>query len=181
MYRSLVVILFLFLFFNVSAQEAVKDTIAENNENYLAAVKPVKVAFYSAILPGLGQAHNRDYWKIPLVYVALGSGVYFYVENDKNYNKYRTAYKLLKLGEENDYPGVSASVLERAQKYHKKYRDLSFLVTTGLYVLQIVEATVDAHLYYHNVDEELTVTPFVRPDDFLANEQVVGIALIYSF
>lgn len=181
MYKSFVAILLFFIVFSTSAQEVVKDTVTTQDEYFLAAVKPVKVAFYSAVLPGLGQAYNRDYWKIPLVYAALGTGVYFYIENDKNYEKYRTAYKLLQLGRENDYPNVSESVLERAQKYHKKYRDLSFLVTTGLYALQIIEATVDAHLYYHNVDEELTIIPFIKPDDYFANEQVIGVAVIFSF
>ena len=57
------------------------------------AMKPSKATFYSAVLPGLGQAYNKKYWKIPIVYGALATGIYFYNQNDKNYNRYRNAYK----------------------------------------------------------------------------------------
>src|SRR5690606_41343685 len=57
------------------------------------ALAPSKAAFYSAILPGLGQIYNKRYWKLPVVYGALGAGGYFYVDNNNNYNRYRTAYK----------------------------------------------------------------------------------------
>ena len=57
-------------------------------------LSPAKASFYSAVLPGLGQAYNGKYWKVPIVYAALGTGVYFYVWNNDNYNRYRDAYKL---------------------------------------------------------------------------------------
>ena len=57
------------------------------------ATRPSKATFYSAVLPGLGQAYNKKYWKIPIVYGALASGIYFYKQNDKDYNRYRNAYK----------------------------------------------------------------------------------------
>ena len=56
-------------------------------------LRPAKAAFYSAILPGLGQAYNKKYWKIPIVWGAIGAGVYFYVRNDKQFDRYRDAYK----------------------------------------------------------------------------------------
>ena len=56
-------------------------------------LKPSKAAFYSAVFPGLGQVYNKDYWKLPLVYGALGTGVGVIVFNDDLYQKYRTAYK----------------------------------------------------------------------------------------
>ena len=56
-------------------------------------LSPARAAFYSAVLPGLGQAYNGKYWKIPIVYTALGVGVYFYLENDRQYDRYRSAYK----------------------------------------------------------------------------------------
>ena len=57
------------------------------------ALRPSKATFYSAVLPGLGQAYNKKYWKIPIVYGALATGIYFYNQNDKDYNRYRNAYK----------------------------------------------------------------------------------------
>ncbi|MEM9680813.1 MAG: DUF5683 domain-containing protein, partial [Bacteroidota bacterium] len=56
-------------------------------------LSPSRAAFYSAVLPGLGQAYNKKYWKIPIVYAALGTGVYFYIQNNNEFNRYRDAYK----------------------------------------------------------------------------------------
>ena len=60
------------------------------NENPL---RPAKAAFYSAVLPGLGQAYNKRYWKIPVVYVGMGALIHTYDQNHKNYLRYRNAYK----------------------------------------------------------------------------------------
>ena len=86
---------------------------------------PSKAAFYSAVLPGLGQAYNKKYWKIPIVYAALGTGVYFYKMNDKQYNRYRDAYKRRLAGYQDDefygdvpgQPRIADDALIRAQKH----------------------------------------------------------------
>jgi hypothetical protein len=49
----------------------------------LDVLAPSKAAFYSAVLPGLGQAYNKKYWKVPLVYAASGVPVYFFIKNDR--------------------------------------------------------------------------------------------------
>ena len=67
-----------------------KDTVQSNDIDPLT---PAKAAFYSAILPGLGQAYNKKYWKIPLVYAGIGTSLYFYIDNNRKYNQYRDAYK----------------------------------------------------------------------------------------
>ena len=68
------------------------DSIQGNFKEY-NPLAPAKAAFFSAIFPGLGQIYNGSYWKLPIVYGALGTSVYFYIENDKQYNRYRDAYK----------------------------------------------------------------------------------------
>ena len=62
-----------------------KDPLKSNNIDPLT---PAKAAFYSAVLPGLGQAYNKKYWKIPLVYGAMGTSLYFYLDSNKKYNQY---------------------------------------------------------------------------------------------
>ena len=132
---------------------------------------PAKAAFYSAILPGLGQAYNKKYWKIPIVWGAIGTGIYFYVNNNKEYNRYRDAYKSRLAGFTNDEfyfdangnplttPRVTTEGLERGQKFYKKNKEISLLVTLGLYALNIIDANVDAHLLQYNVDENLSLAP----------------------
>ena len=56
-----------------------KDSLKSINIDPLT---PAKAAFYSAVLPGLGQAYNKKYWKIPFVYVAIGTSLYFYIDSN---------------------------------------------------------------------------------------------------
>ncbi|UMB54291.1 DUF5683 domain-containing protein [Lutibacter sp. A64] len=162
-----------------------KDTIY-TSPNEFDMLSPAKAAFYSAILPGLGQAYNKKYWKIPFVYAALGTGVYFYDLNNTNYNRARTAYKLRLDNKPNEFDGegdhiyLSDDALTRAQESYKKDRDLSILVTVGIYVLQILEASTNAHLLQHNVDNNLTISPQIIKDA-TSNKSVVVASLNFKF
>jgi hypothetical protein len=148
---------FTFLVFSQdNKQNKVKDSINLAKE-YEISLKPTKAGFYSAILPGLGQGYNKKYWKIPFVYGALATSTYLYIYNDQKFNDYRDDYKKKKAGDENIE--LSLDVLKRAQEYHKKKRDGNMLLIIGVYVLQIVEASVDAHLQYHNIDDQLSFSP----------------------
>ena len=158
---------FILLFFILQASSyaqdnstvVIQDSIAEN-QIYLAALKPSKAAFYSAILPGLGQAYNKKYWKIPIVYGTFAATTYYFVYNNDKYHEYRNIFKEKKM-DESTHPEFTLETLQRAQKYHKKNRDLSLLITIGMYVLQIVEASVDAHLQFHNTDNNLSFSPVI--------------------
>lgn len=175
--------------FNSYAQKAgevkIKDTIAPSSDEF-NMLSPAKAAFYSAVLPGLGQAYNKKYWKIPIVYGALGSGIYFYDRNNTNFNRARTAYKLRINEKPDEFDGLNGNIflskdaLISAQKSYKKDRDLSLLVTIGLYVLQIVEASVNAHLLQHNVDSNLSVSPSIIRND-LNNKAIVGTSVNFNF
>ena len=140
----------------------------KNISRALDPLRPAKAAFYSAVLPGLGQAYNKKYWKIPIVYTAIGTGFYFYLDNNKLYKQYRNAYKRRLAGFTDDEfygpgdtPFLSDEALIRAQRTLKRNKELSMLVTVGLYVLNIIEANVDAHLLQYNLDENLALNPFI--------------------
>lgn len=163
----------------------IKDTIAPSSDEF-NMLSPAKAAFYSAVLPGLGQAYNKKYWKIPIVYGALGSGIYFYQSNNTNFNRARTAFKLRINEKPDEFDGLNGNIflsedaLISAQKSYKKDRDLSLLVTIGLYVLQIVEASVNAHLLQHNVDSNLSVSPSIIRSD-LNHKAIVGTSVNFNF
>ena len=154
-----------------SNKDELNETVSQNKKNTSRALdplRPAKAAFYSAVLPGLGQAYNKKYWKIPIVYGAIGTGLYFYLDNNKLYKQYRNAYKRRLAGFTDDEfygpgdtPFLSDEALIRAQRTLKRNKELSMLVTVGLYVLNIIEANVDAHLLQYNLDENLALKPFM--------------------
>lgn len=158
--------------------QIVADTIIRKPIDPLA---PARAAFYSAILPGLGQAYNKKYWKIPIVYGAIGTGVYFYTTNNQEYQRYRDAYKQRLKGLNDEFKGqYSDATLINAQRTFQRNRDLSLIVTVGLYVLNIVEANVDAHLRQFNVDDNLTFQPEIYPTD-INQIQNIGLTMTYRF
>ncbi|MGV8945238.1 MAG: DUF5683 domain-containing protein [Lutibacter sp.] len=163
----------------------IKDTIKVSSDNF-KPLSPAKAAFYSAVLPGLGQAFNKKYWKIPIVYGVLGSGIYFYDRNNTNFKRARTAYKLRINEKPDEFDGLNGNILlskdalVSAQKSYKKDRDLSLLVTVGLYILQIVEASVNAHLLQLNVDSDLSVSPQIIFDE-TNKKAIVGASVNFKF
>lgn len=150
-----------------TGMNTIEGTVVKAEVNPLA---PSKAAFYSAILPGLGQVYNKRYWKVPIVYAALGTGVYLYTYNDDQYNRFRDAFKRRRAGFTDDEfydlndsgivpgsPDFSDQALQDAQERFQRDRDLSLLVTIALYVLNIIDANVDAHLQQFNVNEDLAI------------------------
>ena len=169
-YLILIFIAYSWLSFAQMAKET--DTLIEQKEivNYkIDPLAPARAAFYSAIIPGLGQAKNKKYWKIPIIYAALGTGLYFYTDNNKVYKRYRNAYKSRLAGFNDDEfyglgttPILSNEALIRAQQTLRRNKELSLLITIGLYALNILEANVDAHLLQYNVDNNLAIKPYLE-------------------
>jgi hypothetical protein len=145
-------------------------------------LRPSKAAFYSAILPGAGQFYNKRYWKIPIVWGAIGTGVYFYLRNDRQFDRYRDAYKRRLAGFTDDefFGVVSDDGLIRAQQQFRRNKEVSLLVTIGLYALNIIDANVDAHLLQFNVDENLTLSPHYQYNQ-LENSTDLGLTLNFKF
>ena len=151
-------------------------------------LSPAKAAFYSAILPGLGQAYNKKYWKIPIVYGAIGTGVYFYIRNNNQYNRYRDAFKSRLAGFTNDefYSEdgttqiVTTDNLQEAQEFYSRNKELSLLITIGLYALNIIDANVDAHLMQYNIDENLSLAPHYELNQIDASSSL-GLTLNFKF
>jgi hypothetical protein len=167
------------------------DSIIEIKSTY-NPISPAKAAFYSAVLPGLGQAYNKRYWKIPIVFGGLATGIYFYTNNNKEYNRYRDAYKSRLAGLKTDEfyfdpqgnpltePRVTTEGLERGQKFYRKNKEISLLVTLGIYALNIIDANVDAHLMQYNVDENLSLAPHFKINEIDATSNL-GLTLNFKF
>ena len=161
-----------------------KLKVVEGEYNALA---PAKASFYSAIFPGAGQIYNKKYWKAPIVWGGLATSIYFYLDNNSEYKRYRTAFKLRKAGLQDEFTLdngqelISESGLQNAQRTLRTNRDLSLLSTVLIYVLQIVEASVNAHLLQFNTSDDLSFEPTFIPDPTFYEAPKVGLTLTYKF
>jgi hypothetical protein len=184
-------ILLLFLFSTFLGFSQKKESKSELNlksnkifSDTINPLAPAKAAFYSAILPGLGQAYNKKYWKIPIVYAALGTGLYMIIDNNNKYDQFRTEYKKRIQGTEdkNDptFSVISDASVLRGQRFYQKNRDLAILVTSALYVLNIIDANVDAHLLQFNVNDKLSFHPKIQPNSLNYKLDYV-VSLSYNF
>lgn len=136
--------------------------------------KPAKAALMSAVIPGLGQAYNGSYWKIPIIYATGGVLGYFLKTNNNNYLKYKSAITLRSDGDDsNDQDEFTArigsrpmeeqlTVLRRNRDNFRRWRDYNVMYCIIAYGLNITEAYVHAHLKGFDVGEELSLQ--VRPD-----------------
>ena len=129
---------------------------------------PRTAAIRSAILPGLGQIYNRKYWKLPIVYGALGTTALVFRYNLKGYNRIRFAYNALVNKDTAKYKDVSADLkpyitynaqgdLKLLRNEFRKNIDYSVLVFMLLWALNVVDATVDAHLKGFDVSDDLSL------------------------
>ncbi|TVR41581.1 MAG: hypothetical protein EA392_01450 [Cryomorphaceae bacterium] len=128
---------------------------------------PRKATIYSAVLPGLGQAYNRQYWKVPIVYAGVGVAVYFLQDNIKQANFYRQSYLNATDGDPStvNTSGYSPPQLRELVIQHQKWRDYSYLGLVAVYLLNIVDAQVYGHLFTFDVSDELSlrIAPSVLP------------------
>ena len=119
-----------------------------------------KITLMSTICPGLGQVYNKKYWKIPIIYSALGGSIYYYIKNNNRYHKYRSAYIAENDNNSNtiNHSGYSTSNLITLQDYYRNQRDVSGLLFLLTYCLNIIDASVDAHLTNYNLNENLSLS-----------------------
>lgn len=150
--------------------------------NYKALHSPRKAAFYSAVLPGLGQIYNREYWKLPLVYGALGVSTGVFIWNMDKYKEYRNAYRMRVANRNNPsyddkYLKYKDSDLKYLRDAYRQYVDYSVLVFVAAYALNIVDATVFAHLRQFDISDDLSI----RISPALINNSTPGIGLKVMF
>lgn len=169
-----------------------ESSIVETIENANAPAKvivtklnPTKAGLYSAVFPGLGQFYNKKYWKIPIVWGAVGTGVGFAIWNQNQYKRYREYYIAKLNGIPNEFvdarPYLDKVALGNAQDRAKRQRDYAIAITGLIYILNIVDAVVDAHLYEGRKDPDLAITPAVIYDEFNNNPPKTGLSLSYRF
>lgn len=142
---------------------------------------PLKAALYSAVLPGLGQVYNKRYWKVPIVWGVIGTGVGITLWYQDKYTEYRSAYIAELNNEPHKYKGVySKEVLAEAQDFQKRNRDYAIALTIVAYALNVLDATVDAHLFEIKKDKDLEIKPVTIYNPAIRN-LTPGIGLTLNF
>jgi hypothetical protein len=147
--------IYLFAACPVSAQEADTASVIPVVQTH----KPRKAVIMSAIIPGLGQAYNKKFWKVPIIYGAGGAFAYYLGYYQDKYTKFRTALATGKEGQQYTIDGRTYDYesLKTGQDYYRRYRDLNALGITAIYFLNIVDAMIDAHFFYYDVSDNLTM------------------------
>ncbi len=178
--RGILHVLFgLLLFQTAGAQTTTPDSVIVTTQDTLIEIQtdsvkphlPARATMFSAVLPGMGQIYNKKYWKLPIIYggfIGLGYGINYY---SSLYNGYRKAYFDLNDSnpetksyltyftesyiEENSLSNVNTP-LTRAIETYRRSRDIMVIVTVGFYLLNVLDANVDAHFITFDISEELT-------------------------
>lgn len=127
--------------------------------NYNGPENSVKKATTLAMIcPGAGQLYNKSYWKVPIVVGAFATMGYVIDWNARGYKRYRTAYNQVVNGQPDEFEGrYSAEYLKNMKDNFRRNRDLCIILTGALYLLNIVDAHVDAHLKDYDISDDLSV------------------------
>ena len=207
------IVLVLLILIPVCTVGQVKDTvIVKDSSGAIITEKPIKTdstiklskkdsailhrhtprgaAIRSAIIPGWGQIYNNKWWKLPLVYAAVGIPIGFYVDNKKFYDKTKYAITVaannttnldsLNKVDSRLRPLVDAGDVQSLLNTRNEVRkdmDYSILFTLFFWGLQVVDATVDAHLRYFDISNDLSFR--VRPAYF-PDSKAIGISMAFN-
>jgi hypothetical protein len=174
-----------------------KDSVQVKIEKPVKKHIPGKATMYSAVLPGLGQIYNRKYFKLPIIYGGFVGLGYFINERNQKYTNFKKAYidlndkNPLTNSYETTYPDYDYSVKSEYQNYsnyfikaidyYRRQRDILILSTVGLYLLNILDANVDANFMDFDISEDLTFNfePFVV--DPITNSPILGGHFVFTF
>ena len=147
------------------------DAAVNYSTNEVSQVK--KATTLSTICPGAGQIYNKSYWRVPIVIGGMASTIYTIDWNNRGYKRFKTAYSLLidyerltpderlekyPNGAPDEFRGAySTTFLKNLKDSYRRNRDLCILLTAGVYMLQIIDAHVDAHLQDYDISDDLTM------------------------
>lgn len=162
--KQFVLIVVFSVFVTLLGKSQVQDTTSLNPVTKKKVYSgPRKAAILSAVIPGLGQAYNKKYWKIPIIYAGMGTLGYFFVKNQNDYNYYRN--NLIAVNDNDpatlNQTTYNSDQLVTIKTTFRKRRDLSGFGLGLIYVLNIIDANIDAHLKTFDIGDNLSlkITP----------------------
>lgn len=191
------------IFFQSEAQNIPQKADSTEIVNFNIPKKkhePGKATIFSAVLPGLGQIYNKRYWKVPIVYGGFVGLGYFISNYNQQYLSYKQAYYdlndnnpktnsyQLKFPDE-DFKNITSAEIKSFNNsniipnidFFRKKRDLYIIATVGFYLLNILDANVDAHLIDFDISEDLSlnIQPYIA--DPMNNSIILGANVALTF
>lgn len=162
-----------------SLKKVSPDSIQSVKTKILFSPSPKGAVIRGAIIPGWGQLYTRKYWKLPLVYTALGTAAYFIGVNYWSYQQTKLGIdRRLDADPSNDFNSLlvrdfnykqydistrTTEDLFKVKSYFRHNLDLSVIGFAAVYMLTLVDANVSAHLYNFNMSEDLSLSPLIGP------------------
>ena len=183
--RFLLVLVFGIFSFALHAQESPKSIVKKPAQDSTHKHSPKKAALFSAIIPGAGQIYNRKYWKVPVLAAGAGALVYSFQFNQKNYSLFKTELINRQTGSpeiNSELNNLTDANLNELQDFYRRNRDLTVVGMALLYALKVLDATVDAHLFDFNVNEDLSM--HIRPQSIyssISSSPFAGVGLTLNF
>lgn len=151
------------------------------NASIMKPHSPHKATMYSALIPGMGQVYNKKYWKLPIIYGLTGVFIYAFDFNNDNYNKYKNAYADITSGKIETFEGYTETQVSRLKDNFQRSRDLNVIVLAGIYLLNVVDATVDAHLFDYDISQDLSINIQPALNKTFDNKNTLGFSCSFSF
>lgn len=134
-----------------------------------------------SLLPGLGQAYNKKYWKIPIIYAGLIASAYYINDNNNQYLNYKNAY-LIRIDNDpnttDQYDGQYTEYqLITLKDHYRRNREISILFISLTYILNIIDASVDAHFFNYEINEDLSIN--LQPT-IIKDKNIHGLSLSFK-
>jgi hypothetical protein len=161
----LLVLLCLIIPVYLSAQDTIRPVPASPAADTSAAEvhSAHKATIYSLVLPGLGQAYNRKYWKIPVIYAGFGALAYNFTVNNREMKLFTEAYRYVTNKDtfpiDNEYVTryPNPDDLQRGREFYRRRVELTVIISAAWYILNVIDAAVDAHFFDYDISDDLSL------------------------
>lgn len=159
--------------FTVQAQKTVKDTSLHHS--------PTLASLLSTVIPGSGQIYNKKYWKVPIIYSVGGYLAYAAIKNNTQYNRFKKNYFYAIDNDSTTIDEFNGQISNDQLKYYKdayrRQRDLNIIGVIAIYIMNIVDASVDAHLFNYDISDDLSLKVMPKTE----NNMALGLSVSLNF
>lgn len=182
-FKILLIIILLISFVSVGNGQTILSLQNNTQQEDIPKIhSPHKATMYSALIPGLGQVYNKKYWKLPIIYGATGVLIYAFNSNNDQYNKYKNAYADMDDGKITYFEGyTTTNQLLRLKDNYRRNRDLNVISLAALYMLNVLDATVDAHLFDYKISDDLSLNVQPTLKRSIDYQNAYGLCLRFTF